>query len=306
MGLIEVKGYEVTQGSVESDLGQGFFRLNLGYILELDIGKTDTVSVSNIGRNDAHSLYFLRSKPSENTRYHPVLRARQNGLNPLGSLNYVSIEPRTYVSDKKYLSGLKKRGIVDKTKKSDVIDCNHKAGEFDGFFELVDGSKHNVMCSNTNMLLAAANASTKIKYNGEDATDLVELNFNYKGQPQNGSKIITTSANALFPVYLFGYDIRTGSIKQSKRTNGLYTGEGLLNELTLESRSGFDVKVKEVSINESHKADLMVEITGKLSAFEMEISGGIIFSQIFGVPLYIDDKLLQKPQAPLPIPTDLA
>lgn len=308
MVLKQVTGYKA-QGAIRKiEVSPGILSFDNVYFLNLDTD-SGTLTVP-IDKKTAFTLHSQKDHPEDNDRYSPVLRARQAGLKPLGSLSYVSIDPKNYEKDQELEKIIQNHN--DKKKKLEIVSCVHDDNEYEAFFELVDGSKYNMICSNMALFEAAYN-NGQIKYKGEKVIGL-------KTFIDSGSRFIlidTAKKNIAFGASmetineLDGYDFKIGATKNRQYPDGRYTAQGLINELTLAVKSGIDVAVRDITINEFdgnvYFADIILERNGIKETQKILPSHGVIFGNLFDVPVFVEDDLItkQKIQQQMQEPDDI-
>lgn len=304
MALKEVKGYDLT-GTPVISFGPSGVQQGIDYQLKLILGdNSDFHTIHLMQLPTTIALYAMKYKPEINTRYHPVLRARQNGLKPF-SLKTVYIDPVSYSDDPKAVKALKvfTEQINTKKKKSlDLIGHGHGNGKNDGYFELENGSKHNVDCS-SELITSAIIFGSDIVYRSQKVTGLNRPNNNF-----NVVRLSTDNINsfAVLNPYdscfslLEGFDFDTGAAKNVRISSrdDRYSAEGLLNELAQASESGINIAVKEVTINDFsndvYSSDVTVEKDGKLNIYKLPVSNGLIIGQLFDVPMFLEYNLVDK------------
>lgn len=237
-----------------------------------------------------HNLESL--KYGLETEYEPILKSKELGLDPFGSGKYFSIDSTVYIRDREMKDKLILEKIADK-RKIDFVGHNH-GKEKDAFFVLSDDSRHNINCSMKAFVSALINRMD-IKYRNEDVTD-----FNI-AHPYALAKLTTNKRNAFLEItsevfyFMDGFNIQEMSAKNKKTPDGLYTPEGIINELTLLARNGIDIKIKECVVTymtvDTFKADINVEQNGKKEIYESLTSTGLILAKLFNAPIYLDENL---------------
>lgn len=289
MSLKQLDGYDLTQCSDH-------------FHIELQLKDSEPLEMALGPIPATYGLGHMQYYPDLNLRYSPVLRARQNGLKPF-SLKTVYIDPTSYFKDDEMLETLKdqveKIRSLKMKKSVDLIGHQHVEGKFDGYFELEDGSKHVIQCTQ-DLLGVVLTFGSNASYRGKSLTGL-----SVAGKYQ-AVRISTDKRNAFIDfsesdIYLFdGFDLKTGAIKNVKLPlpDGRYSAEGLLNELSLASKAGIKVDVKEININDFtnkvFSADAIVEKNGKSELYKLPASNGLLIGKLFDAPVLVDDGIAIK------------